>query len=436
MLARIVRESLTRRRRRKLLSAAAVALGIAVATALGTIALEVGDKISRELRSYGANLSVTPVAEGLAISVGGMDYRPQTASGAFLAEADLVKLKKIFWRNNVLAIAPYLYVPVKVQGHSGILIGSWIDKEVRVDGAEIFRTGVKELHPAWKVQGEWPEDSELASCLVGRRLALKAGITPGEKIEVKVAAGFNRGIPGAISKGGASTQLLVRGILDAGGPEDDQVMVPLAAAQTLAGLEGRVRRVEVSVLTKPEDSFARSDPSKLSPEEFERWYCSPYVKSIAYQISRAIPGAEAKPVYQVAESEGRVLNRVGILMALLAGAALAAAALAVASMMLASVLERRVEIGLFKSLGATEFHVAAIFLLEALVVALVGAILGYFLGSLLARGLALTVFGSPVGLHWVIFPAAVALALVVTLLGCAIPIVRGLKISPARVLRD
>src|SRR3989442_1657445 len=62
MLARIVRESLTRGRRRKLLSGVAVALGITVATTLATLALDVGDKVSRELRSFGANISVTPAA--------------------------------------------------------------------------------------------------------------------------------------------------------------------------------------------------------------------------------------------------------------------------------------------------------------------------------------------------------------------------------------
>ena len=79
MILRIVWESLARRRRRKLLSVFAVALGIAVTAAVSTLGLDVGDKVNRELRSFGANLSVTPAADGLPVAVGGIDYRPAGA---------------------------------------------------------------------------------------------------------------------------------------------------------------------------------------------------------------------------------------------------------------------------------------------------------------------------------------------------------------------
>ena len=65
MLSRIVGRSLTRRRRRKLLGVAAVALGIAVTTTVATLSLSVRDRVARELRSFGANISVTPAADSL-----------------------------------------------------------------------------------------------------------------------------------------------------------------------------------------------------------------------------------------------------------------------------------------------------------------------------------------------------------------------------------
>ena len=184
--------------------------------------------------------------------------------------------------------------------------------------------------------------------------------------------------------------------------------VSLPTVQALAGLPGKYRRAEISALTKPEDAFARSDVTKMSPELFDRWYCTPYVSSISYQIQQAIPGSEAKPVYRVAATEGKILDRVELLMGILAAAALATAALAVASMMLATVLERRAEIGIFKSLGSTNARVAALFLLEAGTVGFAGGAAGYLMGSLLARQLARQVFGTAASFHWVFLPAALA----------------------------
>jgi len=428
MLVRILLESLARRRRRKLLSALAIALGIAAAATEGILSLDVGDKISRELRSYGANLSITPAADSLAISIGGVDYRP-AGSGAFIPEDELVKLKKIFWRNNIVAFTPFLYVPAKVDDQNAILIGTWFEKPLRVDKSEVFETGLKKLHPTWKVEGDWPDDQDDTGVLVGRRLAARLDVRAGGAISIKLG-----GDSTALT---ASTNTLqVRGILETGGAEDNQVLAPLALAQRLAGLGGKVRRVEVSALTKPDDAFARSDLSKLSPQELDRWYCTPYASSIAYQIQQAIPEAQVTTIYQVADTEGKILNRVGVLMGVLALAALLAAGLAVASMMLATALERRAEIGLFKSLGATDARVATLLLLEAGVLGLVGGIAGYLLGSVLAWRVGLAVFGIPVGVHLVMLPVCLGLALAVALVGSVFPLGRALRVSPAVVLRD
>ncbi len=472
MLVRIIRESLERRRRRKLLSFAAVALGIAAATTVATIAIDVGDKVSRELRSFGANISVTPAADGLPVAVGGVDYRP-AGEGAFLAASDLVKLKRIFWRHNIVAFAPFVYAPASIAGRPTVLIGTWFDEPLQVEKSDVFHTGLKELHPTWKVEGGWPNDGEAdgdadhyaPGCLVGKRLARTLGAKPGQVVAVQIdqppplkgryaASQIAAGDPGLFRESRAPSpesrtptsasarlsngiaRFTIRGILESGGPEEDQLFAPLAAVQKLAGLEGKIRRVEVSALTKPEDAFARADVTKLNGEEFDRWYCTPYASSIAYQIRQVMPAAEAKPVYQVADTEGKIMDRVGILMWALVVAALATAALAVASMMLANVLERRAEIGLFKSLGATDARVVTLFMLEALVIGLAGGVAGYLGGTVLARTLAATVFGAPSGVHWVILPAALAVALLVALAGSALPLARVLKFSPAVVLRD
>jgi putative ABC transport system permease protein len=464
MLGRIVARSLTRQRRRKLLSLGAVALGMTVATTVTTIALDVGDRVNRELRSFGANIRVTPAADGLTVAVGGMDYRPAGA-GAFLAEDSLPKLKKVFWRNNILAFVPYLSTPATVQGRHVMLTGTWFEKNIQVDRSELFSTGLVKMHPDWRVRGQWPKLDDESGCLVGRRVAEAFKIEPGQTLKIEevspplippfwsVAAATVRpgsgrradadrlgtersGAPDTTADVTRAVTVTVRGILETGGPEDEQIFARLDTVQKLTGLEDRIRWVEVSALTKPEDNFARADITKMTAEQYDRWYCTPYVRSIATQIQQVLPGSEAKPVFQVTETEGRILNRVGALMALLGVAALVAAGLAVSSMMLATIFERRAEIGLFKSLGATDARVATIFLLEALAIGLVGGLAGYAAGSLLARRLTVTLFGLPTEAHWIIFPGAVALALIVTLTGSALPLLRGLRVSAAVVLRD
>src|ERR1700688_2216401 len=114
MFARLVGESFVRNPRRKFLTAAALVVGMAVATATLTVALDVGDGLARECRSLGANLLVTPQSDTLPLEIGGVDYRP-VDEGAYLQEADLGKLKTIFWRHNILGFTPFLDIPASVQ---------------------------------------------------------------------------------------------------------------------------------------------------------------------------------------------------------------------------------------------------------------------------------------------------------------------------------
>src|SRR6202795_4871953 len=113
MFVRLVYESFRRQKRRKLLAGAAITLGVTVATAMIAVATDIGDKINRELRTIGANLVVTPQEDSLDVEIGGVNLKPPS-DGAYLSEADLPKIKGMFWRNNVVGFAPVLPVNVVV----------------------------------------------------------------------------------------------------------------------------------------------------------------------------------------------------------------------------------------------------------------------------------------------------------------------------------
>src|SRR5271154_1713785 len=145
MFARLVRESFVRNPRRKVLTAAALVVGKAGATATLPAALEEGVRLAREFRSLGANLIVSPESDTLPLEIGGVDYRP-VDEGAYLQEADLGKLKTIFWRHNILGFTPFLDIPVSVRGSetgalsATTLIGTWYDHAVPVSDGTQFRT--------------------------------------------------------------------------------------------------------------------------------------------------------------------------------------------------------------------------------------------------------------------------------------------------------
>ncbi len=115
MFLRLLYESFRRQKRRKLLAGVAIMLGVGVATAMIAVATDIGDKISRELRTYGANLIVTPQEDTLDVEIGGVNLKPPS-DGAYLNEADLPKIKGMFWRNNIVGFAPMLPVSVTLGG--------------------------------------------------------------------------------------------------------------------------------------------------------------------------------------------------------------------------------------------------------------------------------------------------------------------------------
>ncbi|MFZ0980123.1 MAG: ABC transporter permease [Candidatus Acidiferrales bacterium] len=427
MFVRLVGESFVRNPRRKVLTAAALVLGMAVATATLTVALEVGDRMAREFRSLGANLLVTPKSDALPLEIGGVDYRP-VDEGAYLNERDLGKLKTIFWRHNVLGFTPFLDMPMQVYGNKAVgttLIGTWYQHEVPVPDGTTFKTGLSVTHPSWQIRGRWFRDGT-NEAVVGAALAAKDpdGFAIGKTIHFSPSEEAN-----------IQWNLVVTGIVSTGDTEDDAVLVPLSLAQKYSGHPGQFRQLFVSALTKPADALAARDPKSLTPTEYDRWFCSPYISSISYQIEQVLPGTDVRAIRKVADSEGRILTRISTLLWIVTLAALIAAALAVGATSAATVIERRGEIGIMKAIGATNALVNSIFLTEQLMLAIAGGAVGFILGALLARVLGSSVFGSPAPPRLVLLPVVLGLAALVALIGSLIPLRRAARFDPAPILR-
>jgi putative ABC transport system permease protein len=433
MFARLVGESFVRNPRRKFLTAAAVVVGMAVATATLTVALDVGDRLAVEFRSLGANLLVTSQSDTLPLEIGGVDYRP-VDEGAYLQESELEKLKTIFWRHHILGFTPFLDVPVFVSTSQGgasatTLVGTWYDHIVNLPDHEVFKAGASITHPWWKIQGRWFREGA-HECIVGSTLAARyAGrFAPGKMISVRARALGKMGSEETIP-------LFVTGIVTTGDAEDDAVLAPLSVAQNLSGHPGQLRQLFVSALTKPADALSERDPRTLTPKEYDRWFCSPYISSIAFQIREVLPGTDVRAIRRVADSEGLILSHISALLWIVTLAALVAAALAVAATAATTVLERRDEIGIMKAIGATNTLVAGIFLAEQMMLAVVGGAVGFGAGVGLAWILGKSVFGIPSSLRVVLLPVILGLAAIVAITGSLIPLRRVANFQPAPILR-
>ena len=423
----MLRQSFVKGWRRKALATATIVLAASLITALMNISIDVGDKMSKEMKSYGANINLVPKSENISLEIGGVDYNPLEGQ-VLIDEKELPKIKEIFWANNIVGYAPFLKVSAEMAGAKKRvpLLGTNFDKPVAVAGDEEFRIGVKVINPYWQVKGEWPTEDDGAAVLAGAQIARELNLKQGDSVKLRMAG-----------ESGREELFTIKGILTTGGSEESALVSPLSAVQKLAALEGKVQSVSVSALTVPEDKLsrkARRSSEALDSLEYDRWYCTAYVSAITHQIEEAIPNIAARPIWQVAASEGAVINKIQLLMIVVTIAAFIASGLGISSLMVTTIMERAKEIGLTKALGAADREVYLLFLSEAALVGVIGGLLGCAVGAGLSQVIGLSIFGSLVSFNWVVIPVNVAISVLIALAGSLMPSRLITRLYPAEVL--
>jgi putative ABC transport system permease protein len=118
----------------------------------------------------------------------------------------------------------------------------------------------------------------------------------------------------------------------------------------------------------------------------------------------------------------------------LGGVALLVGGIGIANVLVISVLERRREIGLRRSLGATRRHILTQFLLEAVALAGIGGVVGAAIGAGITAGYAAN-RGWPFTLPPEGLAAATALAITVGALAGFYPAARAARLQPAEAIR-
>ena len=408
MFRRMLLSVLVRQKKKLFLIALTVALGVSLATAMLNVMFDVGDKVNQELKAYGANLNIVPKGAALVNELYQLDNADTRAAIQYIKQDDLVKIKMIFWAYNIVDFAPYLTTQVTVNDKPVTLVGTWFNKHLTIPTGDEVDTGMLAMKSWWSIEGNTMKDDNLQGVMVGETIATQLNLKLGDSLEL-ISPLTNKKVT-----------LTVNNIFHSGGIEDAELYVSLPVAQNLANKDGLVERIEVSALTTPENDLARKaaqDPNSLSRTEWDTWYCTAYISSIAYQLEELMPDVRVKAIMQVAESEGSILQKTQLLMLLLTVLSLICSALAISNLVTANVIERSTEIGLLKALGATNISVAMLILTEILIIALLGGMVGYFVGLGFAQIIGQTVFGSFVEPKMIIIPLVLIMVSMITLLG-------------------
>ena len=422
---RMIGRTLVRQKSKMLMIAFTVVLGVSLSTAMMNVMLGVGDKVNRELKVYGANITVRHKEAALMSDLYGLN-EGQGVTDKFLREEDVMKLKSIFWGFNIIGFAPMLNSRAELQGVGPVtVVGTWMRKHAELNTGETVDTGLRDLRSWWArdLKGDWIGEDDDDFVMVGSLLAGQNGIKPGDVL--------------TLSSGGRTKRVTVKGVFTDGSNADTEVIGTLRMVQELMDLPGCVSTIEVSALTTPDNDLARKaaqNPKSLSPDEYETWYCTAYVSAICHQIQEVVRDGVARPVRQVAESEGTILNKTTLLMILITILSSIGSALAISNLITASVIERSQELGLMKALGAQNWQIALLVLTEVMMTSVLGGAVGYFVGIGFAQLIGQTVFGSTIEIARMVILIVAVILFFVTLLG-SVPAIRYLMaLKPTEVL--
>lgn len=425
MFFRMLLSAVFRRRSRAVMAVVASLVGAATLSCLAMICIAVPQQMNQEMRAYGANLIVTPLADS-----------ENGKSG--IDDAMVEHTTEMVSAKGSEKHATYRYENVRVNAAPYVMAG--------VNPAQ-----VRNLNHHWVVDGSWPSAGKV---LVGRDVADAMGLEVGGSITIGYRASDNAASSGQASQpgtdgtdgtaqsgtGGTSdgqtssgstgaqqtqnghvssdimdtsgTEFRVAGIVDTGGSEDSIIY---ALAGDVDKLTGSTRGVDVI-----EYSSGASDLTAL-------------VNSINDMTSMHV---KAQQVTKITASDTRVITMLQTLFWIVSLVVLVFTLVGVGTTISSIVSQRRNEIGLRKALGASSHAIGVEFYVESAVYGLLGGLLGTATGYGMARWLCATVFERSIGFNWWLAVVSVVFSALVAVVASIPPVHRATRIDPAVVLRE
>jgi putative ABC transport system permease protein len=388
--------SLVVRRPQAALAVVSLLVGAAVASMLLNLYGDVHRKMTQEFRAYGANVILGSHA---AASAG-----PASLAGLIDAAA-FERLTSMQSTLQGFVAAPVLYVVARI---SRLPTDPRLPSSENVVAVGTDFAAMRTLAPGWRIEAG-PQQGTLdsSSCAVGAHLAGRLHLEPGDTLQLEVAQ------QGPVRHDQAKQESFrVERVVATGASEDDQVFIPLADLQRLAGTEGKISLIEMNI-----------------PGETAQ------IESGVHKIAAAFPSLDVRPVRQIVYSQGKVLGTIRWLLISLMVLILLIISLCVVATMIAIVLERRKDIAVMKALGASNHEVTQLFLTEGATLGLIGGLAGFAVGGILASAVAERLFGVSIEVVWWTLPVVCLATAVLAVLATFFPVGMMRRIQPATALK-
>ena len=305
-----------------------------------------------------------------------------------LKTSDVERAKAIVPSEKLVGIAPFRYETMKINNQPFLVAGT--------DFVEVQKSS-----PYWYISGKFPENN--GEVLLGQTVSAKVALSVGAKVA----------IAGVDSNGTAfSENFIVAGILQTGGSEEECIYMSLSDLERLMASSGTLDVAECSI--------------SASGTELE---------NLVNTIRLNVDGVSPRLVKRVTQSEGTVLTKLQSLVYIVTLVVLILTMVCVATTMMAVVAERRKEIGLKKSLGASNKSIVGEFLGEGLFLGALGGLLGVVLGFAFAQAVSINVFTRSISFQPLLVPITILVSVVITGLACLLPVRSATEVDPALVLK-
>ncbi|MDR0579907.1 MAG: FtsX-like permease family protein [Campylobacteraceae bacterium] len=291
-------------------------------------------------------------------------------------------------KNSLLGVSPYLYGMARLSLGNSVIAG--------VDFAQM-----KKAKPFLEVR-----DGSYINVDFDERNAL-VGIDLAKKMELKVGSDVDI-INSENSKNSAKVK--IKGIISTGEAEDNILFVSLPLAQKILDKDGYINFAEAVVL---------GDFDTLT--------------SLGETVSD--DKLNAKPLARISHSEGLILDKIKLLMALVAFTVLVITSMCVNTTLSSIIFSRVKEIALLRALGASRKSIAVLFGVETFMITFAASLIGAFGGFLLSQALGIAIFGSGIDFRFLSVPIAVLISLFSAACASYYPIKKSLNIKVADILR-